>query len=159
MNKPIIAAITLTALFLLIPKGTKKEKQLNEIPDMYGENEARDALLTVAKIYGKSMAADIERLTRLETRHYKSGQFKKCGTPGMVIGKWTGLPSNLKTASFVVGGKTFTYYIWNPTDAFIYLAEYIKRNNGNWARWNSTDLAAQERYRKSVLSVTNKIII
>lgn len=40
-----------------------------------------------------------------------------------------------------------------------YKAEYIKRYNGNYARWyNATDASAQEKYRETLKGIKSKIV-
>ncbi|WP_042722065.1 hypothetical protein [Flavobacterium sp. B17] len=40
-----------------------------------------------------------------------------------------------------------------------YKAEYIKRYNGNYARWyNANDTSAQEKYRESLKGIKSKIV-
>lgn len=160
MKKGIIILIIALVIVFYFSKNSKPvRKTLDTIQSMFGASEAKDALLKIAGTYGKEMASNIERIMRLETAHFTSGQYQKTGTAGMVVGKWSGLPANLPTVHYTVKGKDYEYYVWNVYDFTNYLAKYIIKNNGNWARWNSTNPVTQENYRKLVGGVTNKFIV
>lgn len=161
MKKGIIILIIAAAIAIYLLRKDKKpaRKTLNDYKDMFGATEAKEALLKVSAVYGKDMAADIERIMRLETAHFTSSQYQKTGTAGLTKGKWTGLPANLPTIDFTVNGKVWSYYVWNVSDFAIFLAKYIVRNNGNWARWYSTKPVSQEEYRKKVSAITNRFIV
>ncbi|MFN5415573.1 MAG: hypothetical protein ACK5B9_00850, partial [Flavobacteriia bacterium] len=47
------------------------------------KGDAPNGFKKVALKYGLSFARDLERMFRKETNHFKSGQWLKCGTPGM----------------------------------------------------------------------------
>lgn len=158
--KQSIFLIIIVAFFLLTKKKAKKALA-HEMENKFTPDDAKAALLKISGKYGKEMASNVERIMRLETAHFKSGQYQKTGTAGMVVGKWSNLPSkNMPTVKFDVKGKTFEYIVWPNVYSFMeYLVSYINRNNGNWARWNSTSPVVQEKYRALVNGVTNKFIV
>lgn len=51
----------------------------------FTENDGKEALKVIYDKYGKDMDIIIERMYRDETRHFKSGQYKACGTGGMEV--------------------------------------------------------------------------
>lgn len=135
---------------------------------MFTDKNAQDALLNFAK-KDKARAQLLERMLRLETAHFKSKQYQLTGSAGMEDGKW-----NLK-AYFPNGYKTVTmndnhpaergqtvvkFIVWDSVDNFLhFLNDYIDRNNGNFARWNSLNLDRQLKYRAEVNSVKNRFVI
>lgn len=123
---------------------------------MFTVKDAEEAVKAVAAKYGNDLAKTVEKMWRLETAHFKSEQYTRTGTAGMVVSKgWPkSVPQN-ETVSFVVDGKKYTYLVWNPKDFAMFLAEYIRTYNGNFARWNSLNSFAQTEYRKRVNSVTS----
>lgn len=138
-------------------KRTKKDSL--DSKNMFTTDDALNALKQLEKVKGKFIAQIVERMYRLETNHFKSSQYKITGTAGMEQGKWSNVPSldTIKLKDPVLGYRD--YLIWNPNDFVFYLADYIERHSGNWARWNSTIASKQDEYRKRVNSVKNKFII
>ena len=124
----------------------------------YTIDDAKNAILNVQKIYGTEMAKIVEKMYRLETAHFKSSQFVLTGTAGMEQGKWSNVPKldTIPLKDPILGMRD--YLIWNPKDFAVYLAEYIKRFDGNFARWNSTNTTRQSEYRKRVNSINNKFV-
>lgn len=131
----------------------------------YTEADAKAAILAVREKYGVEMARLIEKMFRLETRHFKSLQYKKTGTAGLTAGKWPApVPKNpvitLKTnpALDSAGRSEISYIIWNPADFTDFLAQYIQRYNGNFGRWYSTNPAKQLEYISKVNQVKNRFV-
>ena len=159
MKQTLILAIIAAAFFFA--KRPAKKALAHEMENKFTPDDAKAALLKISAKYGKDMGATVERIMRLETAHFTSGQYRKTGTAGMVVGKWSNLPyKNMPTVKYDVKGKTYEYIVWPDVFSFMeYLVSYINRNNGNWARWNSTSPVVQENYRKLVGGVTNKFIV
>lgn len=131
----------------------------------YHKEETIKALNKIAVKYGVQMAKTIEKIIRCETAHLTSKQWQLCKCAGMEMGKWSNLDEHKFTLlqmndNHLQGEKKLrTFIVWNDVYDFCeYLAEYINRHNGNFARWNSLNLERQESYRKKVLSVKNRLI-
>lgn len=149
----------------------------------YGEAEAKEALRQIYREYGAEMATNIERLYRWETAHFTSLQYKRTGSPGMestATGKapyygWNSTPwkarpelapcrtfdllenkgmSGTPGANAQVTDTKKRFLVFPTVYAAMYaVAEYIKRHNGNFARWYSTTAAGQELYRTNLAKV------
>lgn len=131
---------------------------------MFTINDARVAVLRIAQVKGKTRAALIERMFRLETAHFESRQYALTGSAGMERGKWSraGMPSNISYIKMRDNHtqKLVDFIVWpNVYDFCLYLSNYIDRYNGNWARWNSTKAAAQHDYRIKVKNIRNRWIL
>jgi hypothetical protein len=137
-----------------------KNSNIMQSNGIYTEAAAKDAILKLAKT-NPTNAKIIERIYRWETAHFTSKQFKLTGSAGMEIGKWEGLPANVKSVPLIENGtgKTKNFIVWRSCyDFVLYLSAYIDRYNGNWARWYSTDPTNQTIYRNKVNSVKNRFI-
>lgn len=147
--------------------------------------DANDALNYIFKKYGREMACIIEKLYRLETTHFTTKQYKKCGAPGMEvhgnspyygwdktffqnnpeykpIGVWAAYEG--KGLSGVGGNKQVTdkkkqFVIMPSVKAGMeYLVYYIKKHNNNYARWYSLNEEHQKLYRQRVQSIKSRIV-
>lgn len=124
------------------------------------------------KKYPRSIVENVERIYRLETNHFKSGQYKKTYSPGMEMHSdnypygWTGSLKlwsknpHYKPIGFVTmreGGtnipKTFLKFA-SLEAAMFTLADYLSRYNNNPGRWYSLNQSAQERYLRSINKIT-----
>ncbi len=126
-------------------------------------DDAKKAITAVKNKYGVDMARIVEKLFRFETKHFTSGQYKQTGSAGMVEGHWSDVPKDSVSAPLLIhntyGEPDLKYIVWNsPTDFAIFLANYIKKYNGNFARWNSTDPIKQKIYSDSVLKVKSQFV-
>jgi len=156
--------IPLSGLVIIVLFLSKFKPKKNNSPivkkNMYTEQDAKDAILNIEKKYGKEMAQTVEKMARLETNHFKSSQFKLTGTAGMEAGAWGKyLPDVKQTIMLkdpVLGMRPFL--VWNPMEFFIFLAEYIKRYNGNYGRWNSTNPDKQKKYIATVNTVKSRFV-
>ncbi len=140
---------------------------------------APEALKKVASKYGIEYAKEIEQAMRLETRHFKSGQWLKCGSAGMVADVkkfpsfpwgWTSLqdfcnakglsPSQFSTVHFGVTSEGPKSYIRFPeTGLFVeFFAWFIKKKRGGnvsaWFRISDKDydgdgIGDQTEYRNA----------
>jgi len=145
-------------LFTLYILRTIKKKSFNP---MFTEQDAKDAILAVKEKYGIPLAQKVEKIFRLETAHFTSLAYKLTGTAGMEVGKWKDLPQGLKTTTAIddkakAGQQEFI--IWTPKEFALYLAEYIKRHNGNENRWNAIDPTLQANYAKLLSGVKNRFV-
>lgn len=152
----------------------------------FTEHHARKALLYIYNKYGRDIAVIVEKMYRLETTHFTSEQYKNCGTGGMEvhgpspyygwdpttfkkhseytpIGTWShmegkGLSQQGGNAQEKSKPKVFVK-LPSVLAGMEYKAEYIKRYNGNYARWyNANDTSAQEKYRESLKGIKSKIV-
>lgn len=147
--------------------------------------DGKSALLKIYKKYGKDIAIAIERMYRDETGHFKSIQYKKCGTGGMEshgkapyygwdpdffesnpkykpYGLWSAFEN--KGMSEQGGNKQVTdrkkefVILPSVTAGMEYKAFYINKYNGNWARWHSTEETAQKNYKKYIEKITPRFV-
>ena len=132
---------------------------------MFTEADAKEAILRLSKIKGIERARLIERMLRLETRHFKSLQYKKSGSAGMEEGSWKNLPKNSYTTfqmkdNHLTGEKQMRTFIkWNSVyDFCVYLSDYIDRHNGDYARWNAISEERQAVYEKHLKGIKNRFI-
>ncbi|RZK99900.1 MAG: hypothetical protein EOO89_30810, partial [Pedobacter sp.] len=62
-----------------------KKESVSSTKKNFGLKEATTGLQAVYKKYGKEMAETVERMYRMETNHFKSGQYRNTGTGGMEV--------------------------------------------------------------------------
>lgn len=151
-------------------------------PDkLFDENDAKAALRVIYDTYGKDIAIIVEKMYRGETTHFKSQQYKYGGTPGMEVhgpSPYYGWDSNLFTEAPIgtwsayegkglsgVGGnaqvtksKKVFVCVSSVLVGMNYVAKYIKKHNGNYARWFSTDASKQAVYREHMGEIKAKIV-
>jgi len=156
--------------FILYYSSKKEEKkgmslEPNTSPKSFTIDDGKTAVLAVKSKYGVDMAKIIEKMFRWETGHFKSGQYKKTGSAGMEVGKWSNIdkyllePYTVKMQDADLSDGIDEFIVWkSPTQFAFYLAEYIKRHGGNWARWNTTNAEKQALYRSKVNSLTTKFV-
>lgn len=151
----------------------------------FSVDDAKNGLKTVYEVYGREMAETVESMYRIETNHFKSKQYILSGTPGMekhgaepyygwgsdffethpqyspvgVVGmnEGAGLSTIGGTAQLKNREKIFVK-LPSVEAGMMYLASYINKYDGNYARWYSTDTKQQAIYRKQVSSVTPRIV-
>lgn len=119
--------------------------------------------------FGSEIAKNIERMYRLETNHFKSGQFKHTFSPGMEsFGKsypygwntmarifWDANPQH-RPVGFYKGKETQTgitkIFLKFPTlkSAMLTVAMFLRNYSNNPGRWFSTDLKKQTAYNDSI---------
>ncbi|WP_211460486.1 M23 family metallopeptidase [Collimonas silvisoli] len=147
----------------------------------FDENDAKEALRYIYDKYGKDTAEVVERMYRVETAHFKSKQYKQCGTPGMESHGsppyygWNGpyfseAPTGLWGAFEGAGlsGAGGNAQVTDKKKQFVkvssvkvgmeYVAKYKDGHDGNYARWFSTDATKQELYKKTLAAVVPKIV-
>jgi len=136
-------------------------EQMNK--KQFTEQDGKDAILQIQKEYGTDTAKLIEKMMRLETAHFKSGQYKLTGSAGMEQGKWQDIPTGATDGYIEIkdnqDGHLGKFIVWHSvTDFARYLAEYIKRHDNNYARWNSTKEPLQAEYRKRVNEIKSRFV-
>jgi len=131
----------------------------------YTEEDAKIAILSVKNKFGLDMAQTVEKMLRLETNHFKSGQFKRTGSAGMETGKWSNInPNEIEKNVYQAHDSNKSdgidnFIIWkSPTFAALYLADYIKRHGGNYARWYSLNTTSQQEYRNKINQIKSKFV-
>lgn len=144
-------------------KGLYKRKKMEG--EKFTEADGKEAIKAVQIAYGDDMARLVEKMFRHETKHFKSTQYKLTGTPGLVKGKW---PSPVPTSPTIkmkvnpaleAGGRSeLEFIVWTPKECALFLAAYIKRYNGNFARWFSTNEAKQKKYAEAVNKIKAKFV-
>lgn len=128
---------------------------------MFTEQNAYDAIIKLAKLKGNIRAALIERMMRIETAHFTSSQYVKTGSAGMEKGSWSNISKNVSYVKMRDNQdkRLVDFIVWdNVYDFCSYLSDYIDRNGGNWARWNSINSATQKSYASKVNQIRNKWI-
>lgn len=147
----------------------------------FNEEDARRALRYIFDKYGRQIAETVERMYRTETRHFQSMQYRRCGTGGMEVhgepayygwtpeffsepptGTWSayegaGLSGAGGNAQVTTRPKVFVV-VSSVEIGMEFKAKYILKYDGNYARWYSTDSHAQELYRKTLNSITPRIV-
>ena len=147
----------------------------------FSESDAKDALIKIFQEHGKDIAVIVEKMYRAETRHFDSEQYKYCGTPGMeahgsppyygwdsqlFISPPTGIWSAYENAGLskqggnaqVTNSKKRFVCVDSVLVGMTYLARYIKKYHGNYARWYSTDAKAQQIYRDKLSQIRARIV-
>lgn len=133
-------------------------------PQNFNANDAKQAILSIKGSYGVELAEIVEKIMRWETAHFTSKQYVQTGSAGMEAGKWAHIPVGatsgvIKMHDADTSDGIDSFIIWNSvTDFAKYLAEYILRHDGNWARWYSTIPIQQEVYRDKVNTVTTHFV-
>jgi hypothetical protein len=165
-NYPVISFIILAIIYIILfSKKSKSEIPMETKNHMFNEQDGKDAVLAVKNKYGVDMARIVEKMLRWETGHFKSGQYKKAGSAGMEVGKWSNInPDELEPYTIKMHDADKTdgideFIVWkHPKYAALYLAAYIQRHKGNWARWNTTNEAKQAVYRAKVDTIKSKFV-
>lgn len=136
----------------------------------YTKQDFKDAINSLKNKYDFKTLANVERIYRLETAHFKTSQFKQTGSPGMekfantfpfgwkTINKevWQKIP-NTSPTHFLPFKETATgktkYFLVFPSmlAAVVTVAEFIKyysKSYGDYApaRWYSTNLESIKKY-------------
>ena len=134
------------------------------------------SLKKVAILYGKEMAIKVESLFRNETKHFKSGNFLICFSPGMEATVetmpygWSSLSSfwkqhpeyapigiykQFENDSLMMKSRGERKFIKFPNldAAMITVAERLKAKGGDTGAWASNDPTAQKKYREYLLKI------
>ncbi|MFK7004746.1 hypothetical protein, partial [Flavobacterium covae] len=178
---------------VLVKESSYKEEKkvfvlVDKLPELklFNIEDAKTALRIIYDKYGEDIATIVEKMYRLETTHFTSGQYQHCGTGGMEvfgkspyygwdsttfknhpehtpIGTWSAFEGKALSEK---GGnkqqkdkpKTFVK-LPSVLAGMEYKAEYIKRYDGNYARWyNANDVEAQEIYKEQLKGIRARIV-
>lgn len=121
----------------------------------------------ISKKYGKDIAANVERIYRLETNHFKSDQFKKTGSAGMLSFSpfypygWNSLKEfwdknpEYKPVGTNYSFSSFSYLAFPNYGGFYTLAEVLKSRGNNPGKWYSTDEDKISEYNEKIKNIKN----
>lgn len=140
------------------------------VPKIAADAEAFKAVIpALISKYGQERAEIVERMYRWETAHFTSQQYQSTNTPGMEahgIAPTYGwyVPFFMVNPSYMpIGtqnmtengtGKEKRFVVMPSVEAgAMFLADYIGRYNGDYARWYSTNEASKANYRSKIMSV------
>lgn len=170
MKKGFIILLIVLALLVFIGGTTITVKKTIDMVDII------NAFTKAKKEFGIHIAQDAERIYRLETNHFKSGQFKNTYSPGMEVGKgkttypygWTSLkpfwdkfpqykPNHLYTTPENQTGITKTFIGFPSLEAAVmtlcYFLTYRKAES-----WYALDLEKQKYYRDILNKINPQIV-
>lgn len=158
-KKLFIGVVLLGTALLLM---TKKK---NLIVKEFNEQDAKDAIDAVKFRYGIERAKIVEKILRAETAHFKSEQYKKTGSAGMLVSSaWGETINKLPTIDIHLKksqkdaentGATAKYYVFPTVTYFAYfLSDYIDRHKGDFLRWRSSN---NQTYRDHYATLLNSI--
>lgn len=138
------------------------------------------AIQRALKVFPKDIVENAERIFRLETNHFKSGQFLKTLSPGMekfgekypygwnTLDKifWSKFPQYKPIGTSVhkegtgvlgTGGKIKTFLSFPNMDAsFFTLCAFLLHYKNNPGRWFSLDANSQQTYNNSIYKINAK---
>ena len=130
-------------------------------PRKFTKLDAKAAIEHAVRTYGIEFGRIFEQIYRWETAHFRSGQFIRTGTPGMELGKWSGLSPYLgEIVEYSIHtdpkkGPT-NFICWNhPLTTFadfFYNFIHTKRA-GNFAAWHSLNTDKQNTYRTLISKI------
>lgn len=116
--------------------------------------------------YSVDIAINVERIYRLETRHFTSNIYNQTRSAGMLAFSsqypygWMSLLSfwNLNQNYRPIGIYNSTngkrYLIFNSYGGFFTLAEFLRLHGNNAGSWNSTDISQQQNYNNIVSQIS-----
>mgnify|MGYP002677259011 FL=1 len=150
---------------------------------LFTVQDGKDALRKIYDNYGKDMSVIVERMFRIETTHFTSGQYRHCGAPGMEVhgtppaygwssdffaqhpeyqptGIWSkkeGKGLSGQGGNTQVTDKPKQFVVFDSVESSMeYIVYYINKHDGNYARWYSTQDSAQKLYRKECGAIIPK---
>ena len=164
----LILGISGTAIFFLI----KFIRSKMSITDQF-----KAALKKVVAKYGLDIASNVEKIFRLETANFTSGQFKGTFSPGMEKATntypfgWTSLgnsvwkenpqyaPHDFLPFTENATGKT-KYFIKFPSleASVMTIAQFLKNVNNNPGRWYSMEPDLQEEYAAKLSNIKPSLL-
>lgn len=161
----ITIGIVLILLYFLTRK-TRSEMINTPTVVRPSSNDLASNFQELKKNFGQDFARQIERLFRLETAHFTSGQFKEGNSPGMVANKttypygWSSLDEFARANSidgrkfgigrtFVVRGKNYRYVTFPDFKTSLkFVAWFIRNKRGGIPeKWNSLNDAKAAEYK------------
>ncbi|EEI7601419.1 hypothetical protein HQS73_004464 [Salmonella enterica] len=150
---------------------------------LFTVQDGKDALRKIYDKYGKDMSVIVERMFRIETTHFTSGQYQHCGAPGMEVhgappaygwssdffsqhpeyqptGIWSkkeGRGLSGQGGNAQVTDKPKQFVVFDSVESSMeYIVYYINKHGGNYARWYSTQDSAQKLYREECGAIKPK---
>lgn len=184
MNKYLIIAVIVGLIYYFSKKKKKIEpevsvndavggnKPINKPGEMDLTEQIVSALSQIKDEFGKDIAEKVEKIYRLETAHFKSGQFLRTFSPGMEKHKnefpfgWKTMEKYWRDLDFVpdfhsmpenVTGKMKTFLKFpNVLIPMRGLAMYIKKYSPE--RWYALDPNMQAEYRDKLSKIKAKIV-
>jgi hypothetical protein len=147
-------------LFFLLKPSKSGDTQDMGVAKNFTIADAQSAIIQLANDTDVDKARLVEQMLRLETAHMTSKEYKQTGSAGMEDGQWANLPAH-DTLPFVDNqdGHTGHFIVWDSVYDFCkYLSDYIDRYDGNYARWNTTDINGQLAYEARVQSVKARFV-
>lgn len=178
MNKTIIIIIIAAAvLFFSFKEEPKKESnKTDDLSKTIGMQEVKNTLRQILKQYTPEVSKYIERIVRIESNHFKSGQWKKGNSAGMeAFGDsfpygWSSLKSfasqnkidGSKFSTYTMTengtGKQKTFIKFPDINTFLwFLTFHLNKYNWDWGRWYSTKPESKKRYVDSLNAITPKL--
>ena len=150
---------------------------------LFTVQDGKEALRKIYDKYGKDMSVIVERMFRIETKHFTSGQYQHCGAPGMEVhgappaygwssdffsqhpeyqptGIWSkkeGRGLSGQGGNAQVTDKPKQFVVFDSVESSMeYIVYYINKHGGNYARWYSTQDSAQKLYREECGAIKPK---
>jgi hypothetical protein len=165
-KKNILIIIIIIVMFLIFKKMSKSKIELFTI-----------ALKKAADNFSKSVLVNIEKIYRLESDNFKSGQFTGTNTPGMEAFSdtypygWNSLNNYfwsfhpeyapIGTKEYIENGtgKVKKFIILPSVEAGIFtLGAFLEQNSNNPGRWFSTEPFSQNIYNDKILNISTPIL-
>lgn len=175
--KAVLLAVGGLMVLLFTYLGIKKMVE-NQGSRIKPKGTAKEGLEKVSKRYGVEFARDIERAVRLETSHFKSGQWLRTGSAGMEATEkefpfgWGSL-KKFATARGLNANDFFTVEMndtkkpgmerfigWRETGTFIeYMAWFIQTVRGGYIGfWNSLNQDKAAKYMATIKHIDAKFV-
>lgn len=180
--KLIAIAIVAVAIVYFVNKQFSKVKFDKNGNRMVTEQDIKNGLKKVSSKYGVDYARQVERLFRVETSHFKSGQFLKTLSPGMEISgssKSLVFPFGWSLSEFVqsydpmIKSKFYTHtmnengtglkktFVGFPdiNSSMMFVAWMIKnKRGGRFGNWKSLTESSALAYEKTMATVVARYI-
>ena len=178
MNPLAILAIIagLALVFRKRDPNTLPPAEAGNVPTGSGRVTPKDAMIEptvkraleyVVSNYGAEVARNVERIYRLETANFTSGQFHRTNTAGMhAFGAsfpfgWSMAPDGLVPSDFLPtismaenSGGTYQWVVFKDLfKAVKFLGYFLNKYGNNAGRWNSTDPAIQNAYKAKLAGI------
>jgi len=177
----VMAALVAVLLWAIgvVSFSKKDDEMIDENGDIVdkpkGFDFVKESLAAISDEYGRDVAKWVERIYRLETRNFQSGQYLKTGSPGMesfgddfpygwtTINRdlWKSNPDDRPTGKMTmkenVTGKQKTFLIFpSVLSGMRAVATHISADGKRPGNWFSNVPSLQARYEKDLLGFTPK---
>lgn len=185
MNKIIVIAVILIIVYMASKKVSASVESGTAKPVTGGistpatANLSRpslvtpeDSLLYIFQKYGADIAKKVERIYRVETAHFTSGQYKKTFSPGMErhgegfpFG-WSSMKDFWEKEGIIPGFHTMTENKTGKIKTFLKLPDLASAMEGLAiylqkyppGRWYSTKPESQAKYENTLATVRPRIV-